>query len=276
MTKNKKKNLRGSTGPKTPEGKANSSQNRTTHGCRSKKVVILEGETQEDYDALREGWLTDFGPENFAVKRLVERLILNDWLVERASRWLLRAQEEMAEGDDPMRWDPERLHRLDLMLRYQTTAERAFYRSWQAAQNLRKDIARDTAQRADKAAKSEARTEQAEEETIDDDELTVSRAEIETMSKVPTVEQWVEVRVQNDKTISQVRPSNERVAEQAREMIPPAEDVVRRFLFWTRVPKEYHWATEDSTIRAEGGAVAFRMSMQEWRELVERENAGRE
>lgn len=249
-----KKNRNGSTGPNTPEGKGKSSQNSIKHGRRATRVVILEGETQEDYDALREGWLTHFGPGEFAAERLVERVILNDWLVERASRWLLEAQAAVACGGDPMEWSEEKLHRLDLMLRYQTSAERAFYRSWRAAENLRKE--------AVKPVQSRVREKVAavEEESVFD-----------IGPKTPTVDQWVQVRVEEGKTVSKVTPSNERVAQEAREMIPPAEDVVRRYLFRGRVPEAYYWTTEEEQIRAHGGAVVFRMSLEEWRGLVERE-----
>jgi hypothetical protein len=43
-----------STGPRTPEGKANSKLNATTHGIFS-RVAVLKGESHEDYDALLGG-----------------------------------------------------------------------------------------------------------------------------------------------------------------------------------------------------------------------------
>src|SRR5690349_18186605 len=70
-----------STGPRTPEGKAISSQNRLTHGLRSKQV-ILPDEDQEDFDALRDRWLHEFRPDTEASINLVEKLILNDWLCQ--------------------------------------------------------------------------------------------------------------------------------------------------------------------------------------------------
>jgi hypothetical protein len=41
--------------PKTPEGKDISSQNATTHGGRSDRLIV-KGERQEDFDVLRKKW----------------------------------------------------------------------------------------------------------------------------------------------------------------------------------------------------------------------------
>ncbi len=43
-------------GPKSANGKANSSQNSTQHGVRAKSVVILEGESEEEYAKVVHGW----------------------------------------------------------------------------------------------------------------------------------------------------------------------------------------------------------------------------
>jgi hypothetical protein len=63
--------------------------------------------------------------------RLVEQLILNDWLLQRANRRMLEAEAAPA--------DAEYEHRLELMQRYKTSAERAFYRALAAMEALRKD-----------------------------------------------------------------------------------------------------------------------------------------
>ncbi len=119
-------------GPTTAEGKGRSSQNSTKHGARSTNVLILGDERQADYDETRDGWLADYEPADYHEMRLVEQLILNDWLLKRANRRLMQAETE-----------PENEHRLELMLRYKTTHERAFYRSLNAIEGLRKDIRRE-------------------------------------------------------------------------------------------------------------------------------------
>src|SRR5689334_10463537 len=87
---------KGSTGPRTPEGKAISSQNRLSHGLRSKQI-ILPDESQEDFDALKEKWLKEFRPDTEASINLVDKLIMNDWLDQRAERRLLETEMKLAD-----------------------------------------------------------------------------------------------------------------------------------------------------------------------------------
>ena len=108
---------RKSGGPQTPEGKERSSRNALTHGLSAKQVLILPDETREEYEETRQGWWEEFTPEDYSEKRLVEQVVLNDWLLKRANRRLLEA-----EAADPELQD---LHRIELMQRYKTTNERA-------------------------------------------------------------------------------------------------------------------------------------------------------
>jgi hypothetical protein len=129
--------MAGQTGPKTPNGKANSSQNATKHGMRSRKVIIGD-ERQEDFDALAAGWRYEYEPEGQAGESLIERVILNDWLLRRAEAQYLEAEAVMA-AVPPLERTAEQHHKLELYLRYKTTAERSFYRAFQAVRGLRKD-----------------------------------------------------------------------------------------------------------------------------------------
>ena len=122
-------------GPKTPHGKVTSSQNSTKHGCTS-KVLILENEDPADLEAIRAGWFQEFEPEGYQEERLVENLVLNDW-------WLKRAQRNLDEAEAAVFGGGGDFHRVELMQRYKTTHERAFYRALSALQGLRKDIIRE-------------------------------------------------------------------------------------------------------------------------------------
>lgn len=51
-----------STGPKTEEGKAVSSQNARTHGCTSAQLT-LPNEDPAEWEALKAAWLPDYSPE---------------------------------------------------------------------------------------------------------------------------------------------------------------------------------------------------------------------
>ncbi len=127
-------------GPKSAEGKKNSSKNATTHGVLSKRL-ILPGESQEQFDDVWNGWWTEYEPEGYAEERLVTLLIHNDWFLQRAMRALAEAEAQLfgKEGLEPADWtDAQRAH-LQVMQRYKTTAERSFYRSLAAVQGLRRD-----------------------------------------------------------------------------------------------------------------------------------------
>ncbi len=131
-------------GPKTPEGKERSSQNSTDHGLRSRKFRILADESQEDFDEVERGWRTQFEPNDYEEEKLVRTLVMNDWLHQRAEWRLLQVEAPIADasGTDPTRWTAEERHQIELIQRYKTTAERAFYRALTALQGLRRDFRR--------------------------------------------------------------------------------------------------------------------------------------
>ncbi len=147
-------------GPKTPDGKANSSQNSTQHGLRAKTVVILAEESEEEYEKVVRGWNERWVPTDYEQEKLVESLIQNDWLHRRAQRWLLATEARIVAeaGLDAVDWTAEQRHKMELVQRYKTTAERAFYRAWSALRGLEKDFERQNKENQElrlKAAKLE-------------------------------------------------------------------------------------------------------------------------
>jgi len=127
-------------GPKTDTGKAKASRNSTKHGVLAKNTIILPGESQADYEEVYFGWWNEYEPEGYAEERLVKLLITNDWFLKRAIRKLEEAEAAVfGREEDPQEWsEAERAH-LQCMQRYKTAAERAFYRSLNAVQGLRRD-----------------------------------------------------------------------------------------------------------------------------------------
>ena len=73
-----------SSGPVTDEGKARSSQNATKHGIFSKKVII-DGESQEEFDRLAESINQRWNPATEDEQETVRELILLRWRIRRAS-----------------------------------------------------------------------------------------------------------------------------------------------------------------------------------------------
>ena len=71
-----------STGPRTEEGKARSSQNSLKHGVFA-KTIVLPGESQEEFDALLEGLRKDHSPVGETESNLVRGLAEIQWRLRR-------------------------------------------------------------------------------------------------------------------------------------------------------------------------------------------------
>jgi hypothetical protein len=119
----------GRTGPTSPEGRAKSSQNSIKHGACS-YTLILPGELEESWLLLLSHWCQTYRP--------VEDTLLYDFVLKTAqAEWCrIRAQRHFdsfyasTQGMSPFNWSPDQLKKHDLMLRYKTTAERAFQREY--------------------------------------------------------------------------------------------------------------------------------------------------
>jgi hypothetical protein len=114
-----------STGPVTAAGKAVSSMNRLTHGCRSAQI-ILHSEDPAEYAALVQGWLHQYNPQNSAERILVEQTAHAQW-------YLQRNQRRFDEVDHHKNllfhtWTESQHKEYALAHRYKTSAERAFLR----------------------------------------------------------------------------------------------------------------------------------------------------
>ncbi len=121
-------NSRYSTGPTSTRGKSASSHNSTKHGCRSRIVIILPGERQQDYDQLYERWMAAYEPEDDATAELVEQLIVNKWLLQRNLRRYMSIEEKLSQTDY-VDWTEEQHKELQLTRRYKVAAERDASRS---------------------------------------------------------------------------------------------------------------------------------------------------
>ncbi len=66
-----RRNAMKSTGPRTPEGKAASSQNRLAHGLCS-SALLVRGESQEQFDALRAEVIAAYQPATAEERMLTD------------------------------------------------------------------------------------------------------------------------------------------------------------------------------------------------------------
>jgi hypothetical protein len=84
QTNANRKNAQKSTGPRTDEGKAKSSQNAVKHGLTAARDVI-RAESQADFDRHRAGLLADLNPVGPMQALLADRIISLSWRLKRAS-----------------------------------------------------------------------------------------------------------------------------------------------------------------------------------------------
>lgn len=80
-----RQNAKKSTGPRSPEGKAKSSANATTHGLAA-ELVCVPGEDSSVFEARRDELFTFYKPEGPEERQLVERIAFLEWKLERVPR----------------------------------------------------------------------------------------------------------------------------------------------------------------------------------------------
>ena len=73
-------------GPKTPFGKARSSQNAIKHGLCA-QAAIIEGEDPAELEAMHAEFLTDEKPQTAMERLLIERVVMAGWRLRRAGRY---------------------------------------------------------------------------------------------------------------------------------------------------------------------------------------------
>jgi hypothetical protein len=126
-----------STGPRTEAGKAISSHNALKHGLAS-GTLFIPGEDPAEYDSLLKSLLNDQRPVGENEALLVRDMATATWLKDRAIRLQAAAFANLAAhpGTSPVTSGvpPE----LSVLIRYQTTNERAYHRAFKTLADLRK------------------------------------------------------------------------------------------------------------------------------------------
>src|SRR5579863_7994330 len=114
-------NSQKSSGPKTDEGKAKSSRNRLSWGFAS-STRFIPGENQEHFCALLNDLIREHQPATLTEQILVERMAHHHWIALRANR----IQGDLLAETTVFK---EIHYHLPLLIRYQTTADRAFHKA---------------------------------------------------------------------------------------------------------------------------------------------------
>ena len=116
-----RENAKKSTGPRTPEGKAKSALNAISYGFAA-SIIFLDGEDPEEFYDLLHSLTYEHLPETSTEQILVEKMASNHWLSLRA----IRLQSQILYCNPTIMTIPKDL---GLLIRYQTTADRAFHKA---------------------------------------------------------------------------------------------------------------------------------------------------
>ena len=147
-----RRNAQHSTGPKTPEGKAASAQNATTHGLSS-SFTVLPHEDHDAYAQLLETLQKEHAPSTEHEKFLVTRMAESRWRLDRTHRFEAVAYEQLLDEYDETNPDHVIVRKLthrtsnimDLLQRYATAAERSYYKAHREFTQGRKNEKRNEA-----------------------------------------------------------------------------------------------------------------------------------
>ena len=109
-----------SSGPRTESGKAASSQNALRHGLAS-GTILIPGEDPAEFQALETALFDQYKPADPTQTILVHDMAKHHWLKDRALRLQGEALALATPGEIPASFP--------VLLRYQTTNDRAFYKA---------------------------------------------------------------------------------------------------------------------------------------------------
>ena len=144
-------------GPRTPEGKAVSSQNAFSHGLTG-ALLVLPWENQEEFDSLLNQLVAEHRPATATEGILVREIAEQYWRLQRARNHehtlLAKTGEMLEQCEDNLAafetWDKQ----LKLIQRYATRHERAFHKCLSTLRTLQKER-----RAAETEAAAEAKTE---------------------------------------------------------------------------------------------------------------------
>jgi hypothetical protein len=92
-------NAKKSTGPTSPEGKARSSQNHTTHGLARRDFFFMPGEDPAEFYEMLQHLTVDHLPSTALESRLVRTIAESQWRIDRILDWETQIMDEGLEGD---------------------------------------------------------------------------------------------------------------------------------------------------------------------------------
>jgi hypothetical protein len=262
----------GSTGPTSPDGKARSSLNRLTHGCRSERTV-LPFEDPAEWDFTLQSWMKSYNPqahspEDPTAATLVFEAARAQWIFQRNQQRL--DETESGLPPDAIQWTDDHIKRYNNFLRYKTTAERSFYRAFNNLEAYYK-------RHSDKAAQAEkARAQMAK------IQLRWIKEKAAAAERRHCLRQRVEVFT-NDagESATTFAPTNQELAEllayraereEEKYGFPPEQFVTRFVSFFNGIPAVYDWLNPNEIQRHNPVIGIQQFTRQGWLKQVEAEN----
>ena len=249
-----------STGPTSKAGKARSSMNRLTHGCRSEKTII-PGEDPAEFEACRDAWFQEYAPgDDDIAYMLVDELALAYWLLKR-NRKRLEDVEQRLPGN-AWNWTPEHIHLYGIFYRYKRSTQRDFNEAFRSLEaHFDREHRRDRLDKVAEAKRAQVelrllkKLEQNYGEALALDQLVVVDTTAEGAAKTAMMPTNA-----NLKRMMAVRPN------------PPL--VVTRFVkFLNGIPAEYDWADANALQLLTDDIGVQRLSHPNWLKAIEREEA---
>jgi len=125
-----------SSGPVTPEGKARVAQNAIKHGLTAKNLVVRADE-REEFESLRDSLTAELAPQGAIETLTFNQLLHAAWNLQR----FRRVEVEVSTGAAADFSDPQATSVLDRLTRYQSRAERAYFRALAELRRLQTDRA---------------------------------------------------------------------------------------------------------------------------------------
>lgn len=247
-----------STGPRTPRGKAASSMNRLTHGCRSAKT-ILPDENPAEFEALVQDWLESYGPQDAIARRLVEETALADWFLRRNQKRLDEFESSLPAN--PCLWTDAHHTNFKNFSRYKTTAERSFVRAFKELErHSRRDLL--DARAHQRALAHSARI-----------FMKWLNRKDQTVSDSLIIRQWVDVEPKGARTCTSLYPSNEEIKKRVASASHPPSFLTRILNFPDGVPPEYSWAFPDDLQQLTPSTAQQTMLYNDWLRVINREKS---
>lgn len=284
------------TGPITPEGKSRSSDNATTHGGTSQKLIVA-GERLEDFTNLFSGLLAEFNPETPSARSLIEDFAHAQWFLWRRIRAQNSAEHALYVAQpDPALWPDASFHTLTNMERYRTTAERGFQRALRNLEHLkyaqlsqsnrdqrqqnfetrlsldRERVALQNERHALAVARDTRQVEAAEARAAEKEQAEYDQA----CGKfdVPTITQNINVQKSPRGTVTEFDPSNRviRGSLLSDEYHFPLQSVCREYLFENGIPEEYWWDAKcESRARSSRCTLTQTLNRDTWLQMADQE-----